>query len=126
MRSFKMRHLALMMLVLILAAATYGFAAANTVPDGGAGDGQGTISGYTIGSVNYNLLGSDPSKVASVDFTVTPNGGAPAAQTVKITLDDTTWYDCSNTSGSTWSCSFTSGNEPTVLSASQLRVVATE
>ncbi len=125
MRLFDLRKSALLLLVLMLAAVTYGFAASNTVPDGGAGDGQGTISGYTIGNVSYNLLSTDPSKVASVSFTVTPNGTAPAASVVKITLDGTTWIDC--TAGATaWTCAFASGSEPTVLSASQLRVVATE
>ncbi len=120
-----LRQMSLVLLVLMLAAVTYGFAAANTVPDGGAGDGQGTVSGYTIGNVTYNLLATDPGKVASVSFTVTPNGTAPAASVVKITLDGTTWTDC--TAGATsWTCTFAAGSEPTVLSVSQLRVVATE
>ena len=39
------RNTGLVLLALILAAAVYGFAAANTVPDTYAGDGAGTILG---------------------------------------------------------------------------------
>jgi hypothetical protein len=53
---------------LILAAATYGFAAANDVPDGVAGEGSGAISGYTVSNVKYTLDSSDPTLFAMVQF----------------------------------------------------------
>ena len=49
---FRPRSFAMIILVLILAAAVYGFAASNTVPATTyAGYGSGTISGYTITTV---------------------------------------------------------------------------
>ena len=50
---FRYRILALLALAVILSAATYGFAAANSVPAGVAGEGMGVISGlYCYQCVN--------------------------------------------------------------------------
>jgi len=70
---FRFRILALLALAVILSAATYGFAAANDVPDGVAGEGQGTISGYTVSSVNYFLDSGDPTQFDHVTFTLDAN-----------------------------------------------------
>ena len=71
MKKLKMRSrlLILVTLALVLSAATYGFAAANTVPDGVAGEGHGDISGYNV-SVSYTLDNTDPTKFASVTLTL--------------------------------------------------------
>ena len=68
--SKKFRILALLALAVVMSAATYGFAAANTVPAGVAGEGQGAISGYAVSSVVYALDNSDPTQFASVSFTL--------------------------------------------------------
>lgn len=106
------------MLIAILAGTAYAFAAANTVPDTKAGDGQGTVSGYTVTSVAYTLNATDPSTLDKVTFDV----GA-AAVTVKAQLVATTgdWYVCVKGTGTTWSCDTTG---LTVKSIDQLRVVA--
>jgi len=70
---FRFRILALLALAVILSAATYGFAAANDVPDGVAGEGQGTISGYTVSNVNYFLDSNDPTQFDHVTFTLDAN-----------------------------------------------------
>jgi len=66
----RFRLLVLLVMAVVLSAATYGFAAANTVPDGVAGEGQGTISGYTVSNVVYTLSSSDPTQFASVAFSL--------------------------------------------------------
>jgi hypothetical protein len=111
------------MMVLVLAAAIYGFAAANTVPESGAGDGSGTISGYTISNISYALNAATPSNIDSVSFDVTPTAGAGAASTVYVQLNGATWDSCANTGGNTWSCNLTG---VTALAAANLRVVAAE
>ena len=70
---FRFRLMALLVLAVILSAATYGFAAANTVPDGVAGEGSGAISGYTVSNVVYTLNSSDPTAFASVAFDLDAN-----------------------------------------------------
>lgn len=124
-RFLNYRTATVILLALIISAVAYGFAAGNTVPESGAGDGSGTISGYDITNIQYSLLGSDPTKVASVSFDVSPTAGASAATVVEITIDGgTSWVSC--TGAGSWTCTFTAGSEPTVLAAAQLQVVATD
>lgn len=113
--------------LIILSAFVYGFAAANTVPETGAGDGSGTVSGYTISNVSWSLLSSDPSSLSGVDLDVAATAGAGAASDVRITVDGgSTWVTCTGPSGNTWSCSFATGSEPSVSAVSALQVVAAE
>ena len=46
--------------IVVITVATYAFADANTVPDTKAGDGSGTVSGYTVTGVVYNLNTTNP------------------------------------------------------------------
>jgi len=71
--SRKFRILALLVLAVVMSAATYGFAAANTVPAGVAGEGMGAITGYTVSNVVYTLNDSDPTQFASVAFDLNAN-----------------------------------------------------
>jgi hypothetical protein len=100
-RTRNIRILAIVAAVLILASATYAFAAANTVPASKAGDGSNTISGYTASAVHYNLNANNPTIVDSVTFTLdsTPIAGS----TIRISLvsssnasNSNTWYTCLN------------------------------
>lgn len=122
--NIRTRLVIILALALILGASSYAFAAANTVPVTGAGDGSGTISGYAAGSIHYNLNTNNPSLIDSVSFTLTPldpTAGAPTAVKAQI---DTTWADsCTLTSG-TWTCTFTGG--VSVLNAASLRIVAAQ
>lgn len=118
------RNFKIVFVLLIIAAvsvAAYAFAAANTVPDTKAGDGSGTVSGYTVTSVVYTLNGTDPSTLDSVEFDL---GAAAATGKVKVQLVATTgnWYTCTQVGVTTvWTCSTTGLDVSTI---DQLRVVA--
>jgi hypothetical protein len=110
----------MVLVVVIIAATAYAFAAANTVPATKAGDGLGVISGYTVTAVEYTLNGTDPSTLDSVAFDL---GAAAATGQVKVQLVATTgdWYTCTHGTGFVWSCDTTG---LTVSSIDQLRVIA--
>ncbi len=116
-RTFKV--LLAVMIVMILAGAAYAFAAANTVPATKAGDGSGTISGYTVTNVVYNLNTTDPSTMDSVNFDLS---AAAVTAKIKLVAAGSTWYDCTLVSGNSWTCDTTG---VTVVSIDQLRVIAT-
>lgn len=113
-------------LVVLLVAVSFAYAAANTVPVTGAGDGSATISGYTVTNVHYVLSGGDASTIESVTFSLTPvenNALAPTTVKVKLQSSGSTWYTC-NSSGTTWSCPV---NGPVAVTvADNLRIVAAQ
>ena len=110
---------AVLLLVLAVMAGAYGFAATNTVVAPRAGDGAGTISGYTVSNVAYTLNSSNPQVLDKVEFDLDN-----PASTVKVRLQTGgTWYSCTNTSGNHWSCD-TPGQG--VQPANELRVVAVQ
>lgn len=118
-RSNTPKFVALFILVLIVMLATYAFAATNTVPDTYAGEGASTTSGYTVTNVVYGLNGTTPSNIDSVTFNLNA-----AATVVKVRLVTTgSYYSCTNTSGTTWTCNTTSP-QVTVSAANELRVIA--
>jgi len=106
------------LVVFAISAATYAFAAANTVPDTIAGDGSGVISGYTVTAVAYNLNATDPSTLDSVDFTLS---AAATTVTIKLVNAGSTWYTCAVVTGNNWTCDTTGA---TVVSMDELTVVA--
>ena len=114
-----------MILVLVaggaLSLATYAFTASNVVPGSKAGDGAGAITGYTVSNVEYALDGTDPANIESVAFTLDAVAGTVKA---KLVSASGTYTDCSNTGGNDWSCNVEP--DPTVLSADELRVIATQ
>jgi len=112
------RTIGLVLLSLILAAAVYGFAAANTVPDTYAGDGSGNILGYTVSSIAYTLTSDgDPSDIDQVAFTL-----SAAAGQAYVSFDGgVSWSSCTISGGTSVTCS---GLSQSVLAATSLRVVA--
>lgn len=119
--SLHIRLILVVVLVVLAATGAYVFTASNTVPNTNAGSGSGTISGYTITNVAYNLNSSNYNNIDTVTFTIAP----AAAGTVKIQLvTGGAWYDCTNTAGSV-SCNTTVGTQATVAPADNLTVVAT-
>jgi len=118
------RILILVILVLILGTASYGFAATNTVADAGkAGEGFNTISGYAVTNVQYTLDSNDPTAFASVSFTLDT-----AATSVYAGLDDgaVEWASCATTNAPTntnFSCNLSAVNV-TVSGAATLHVAA--
>jgi hypothetical protein len=116
------RSFGMIVLALILAAAVYGFANSNTVPGTYAGDGDNTISGYTVTNVAYSIYtDSDPTDIDGIDFDLDATAG-----TVYVSFDGgTSWEDCSPTPASA-SISCTLTTPVSVLGASQLRIIATD
>lgn len=111
-----------LLIVLVLSMGIYAFAAANTVPASSAGDGTGAISGYTVSAIHYVLNATNPGNIDSVTFTLS---AAPVSGgTVKITLDGTNWYNCTNVTTAV-TC-VTTTPQQTVTSATNLRVVVAQ
>lgn len=126
-RLFRLRYFAVLLLALIFAVSAYAFAAANVVPESGAGDGDADISGYTITNVTYNTnTDSDPSTIDMVSFDMAPTAGAGAATEVFVKLVSTgsTWYTCSAGATYDWDCNI--GGAVTTLAANELRVIAAQ
>ncbi|MDZ4717851.1 MAG: hypothetical protein SH847_05230 [Roseiflexaceae bacterium] len=118
------RTLVMAAMVLILSVSAYGFAAANTVPATNAGDGAGTISGYTASSVVYLLETADPTKLDKVTFTLTPDATGAVPSVVKVQLAAAgTWYTASNVSGNDWVVDPAAG-ALTTASVTTLHIVA--
>ena len=116
------RRLAVLAVFAIVAVSAFGFAASNTVNDSRAGDGAGTVLGYTVSNIEYTLNDADPSLLDAVDFDLNNNAGTDNAAVQFNSAGN--WYDC--TGGPTsFSCDVSSGNV-TVASVSGLRVVAAE
>jgi hypothetical protein len=100
-RNRNIRYIAIFALVLVLAGATYAFAAANTVPTSKAGDGSGAISGYQVGNIHYILNAVNPATIDTVTFTLDT---APTVGTIKIKLN-TIWYSCPISGTTSITCS---------------------
>ena len=124
-RILRVRTFTALAFALIFAVATRGFAAQNTVPVSAAGDGTGTISGYTISAVTYTLNTTNPQNLASVQFTVANPTGASAPTTVRAQLvSGGSWFTCSNGgTGTTWACAVTG---VTAAAANSLTVIAAQ
>jgi hypothetical protein len=123
LRRINLRLLIALAIIAILATAAYGFAASNTVGASRAGDGSGAISGYRVTDVAYTLDSSNPTLIAGVSFTTNA-----VATNVKAQLTAAgAWYPCTTSNGTSWTCTAaTSADETAVLSADNLRVVATQ
>jgi hypothetical protein len=117
--SKRMRLTAALLCAGVLAAGTYAFTASNTVPATRAGDGSGTISGYTISNVEYTTQTSDPSILNTYSFTLDAAARVVHAKTVSGV---TTYDTCTAGAGNSWTCTAASGT--TVLSMDSLRVIA--
>ncbi len=115
----KMRVAYAVVFALILAALTFAYAAANSVPATYAGDGSSATSGYTISNVHYVLDGTNPANIDEVTFTLNA-----AAADVRIQLvSGGSWFTCSVTGGTSVTCDVSG---VTVLAANTLRVVAVQ
>ena len=121
-RSGRLRVAGALVLGLLVATAVNALVASNTVPTTAAGSGAGTISGYAVTNVAYNLNATTPADIDSVSFTL-----SAAASTVKAKLvsGGSTFYDCSTAGGNAWTCATTSP-QATVAAANELSVVSVE
>jgi hypothetical protein len=105
----------------ILSMAVSGYSAANTVPTSKGGDGAGTISGYTVSNIKYNLNSSDPRNIDSVNLDLDTAPPASSTKKIKLVAAGSTWYSCTN-AGVTLTCTTTSP-QATVAASDELRVV---
>jgi hypothetical protein len=96
-------------IALLLFAMAAAVTSTNALPATRAGDGTGTISGYTISNVQYTLNATTPQNVdsVSVTLTTTPTTGSTKKLGLAGSSGSTTWYTCSN-SGATLTCPTTS------------------
>lgn len=127
-RIFNARMITLAVLTLVFASVAYGFAAANTVPASNAGDGQNTISGYTVSNVKYTLNTTNPANIDAVSFDLAGSANKPATVKAKLETSGSSWYSCtsaSTTSPFAYTCATTSP-QATALGANELRVVAAD
>ena len=96
-----------------IVAGTYAFTAANTVPDTKAGDGEGTITGYVLSTVHYNLDATDPSLIDEVTFTL--DSVPVAGSTIRSQLAPAgSWYTCTNVAAAV-TCDTSAAPQQTVL-----------
>lgn len=117
------RVLIVAVLASLLATGAFGLTAANTVPDSRAGDGAGTVSGYTVSNVDYTLDATDPANIDQVAFDLDADPSGSDIQ-VKLVSTGSDWYTCSNT-GVSVTCDTTSP-QATVAAVDELRVVVAD
>jgi hypothetical protein len=120
---FRKRNLVAIGLIILLMIVTYAFAAANVVPETGAGDGEEAISGYTVTNVQYTL-DTDPSQISAVGFNIAPTAGASPVREVQVQLEaGGSWFTCDESAAPAVTCAITGVS---VLDADQFRVVAVQ
>lgn len=119
-RAFKLFLIALA--VVGFSTITYAFAAANVVPASKAGDGRGSINGYSVlsTSIYYTLNANNPQNIDSVTFSTTTDITAGSTVRIKLVSAGSTWYACTVAGARNVSCN-TSG--ASVGAADSLRVV---
>lgn len=91
----------------------YAFTATNTVPQSNVGAGTGTVSGYTVSNVHYNLNATTPTNVDSLTFNVSPSipstGNGTVVIAVELAAGGTSRYTCTrNATGDVVTCATTS------------------
>ena len=64
----KRRYVLAALLAAIVAVAGFAFAAANTVASSNAGDGSGTVAGFNVTNISWDLNDADPLSVDDVTF----------------------------------------------------------
>ena len=116
----KSRLLGALVVAVALATGAYAFTATNTVPGSSAGSGSGTISGYTVSNVAYQLNATTPTDIDSVSFTLSASASQAKA---KIVSGSSTYASCTISGGVNASCTFAS--PIAITTADQLSVIAT-
>lgn len=110
-----------------MATAAYGFAASNTIADGGkAGDGAGAISGYTVSKVHYTMDTANPAHVTGVSFSLDSKATTATVKFADSVGTFGTAYACTAVGGAPakdWTCDVSAG-AITVSSIYQLDVAA--
>jgi len=121
MKRLRIALIAVVSVPLVLGAASFALAAANTVPASKAGDGAGAVTGYTVSNIQYTLNGTNPQNIDQVDFDVDVAPPAGATMEVKLVAVGSDWYSCTNVT--TAITCVTTAPQATVATADELRVV---
>lgn len=116
--------------LLFVMSVAYAFAGNNIVPDTGAGDGRGLISGYTVSNIDYLLEDgdTDPTDIDTVTFTLADNAAEPGVATqpeiVKISLAPAgPYFTCTTPTSMNITCP---NVNVLVTAATELRVIAAD
>lgn len=118
------RSVIIIIVALVFASTAYALAASNTLADAGkAGDGNNTVSGYTVTGVTYNLNVTNPALVASVEFDLDAAASDVQASLTDLPGPTETFADSCTNVGTHWTCTFTG---VTALSADDFRVIAAQ
>jgi len=111
-RGFKARLVIAAVLAMAIAGGAYAFTAANVVPNTTVGAGSGTVSGFTVSALHYELDATTPTNIDSLTFTVSPV--IPSASAGKVIVQATLStggpinYTCStDATGATVTCATT-------------------
>ena len=119
----KLSILSLISLTLVIAAATYGFAEASTIPSAGIlGVNYGVQSAYQVTRISYTLDFDNPSTFTAVDFDIDQSGVAIVAGVSTTEKGQVVWADECEKTGAGWTCTFAESVD--VLAADWLHVVS--
>ena len=115
----KSRFLVALVVAGAMGTGAYAFTASNTVPASTAGSGNGTISGYTVSAVAYQLNATTPTNIDSSTFTLSASASTVKA---KLVSGSTTYTACSIVGGTSVTCTFSPAIA--ITTANQLDVIA--
>jgi hypothetical protein len=97
----------LISLSLIIAAATYGFAEANTMGSTGLLDvGYGVMSDYQVSRITYTLDEADPTTFVAVSFELDQGAESISAGVSETRTGQIIWAENCEQTGYNWTCSF--------------------
>jgi len=124
-KSTQNRILAIVSLSLVIAAATYGFAQADSISEGSIiGAGFGVKSPYAVSCVSYTLEVENPSCFVAVEFMLDQNVTEINAGVSGTEKGDILWADDCAQVDSNWICAFDESID--VLAADWLHVTSVQ
>jgi len=119
----KLSILGLISLSLVIAAATYGFAEASTIPSAGIlGVDYGVNSTYLVSRINYTLDVENPSTFTAVNFDIDQTGVSIIAGVSITEKGQVVWADECEKIATGWTCTFAESID--VLAADWLHVIS--
>jgi len=119
----KLSILGLISVSLVIAAATYGFAEASTIPSAGIlSVDYGVKSDFQVSRISYTLDVDNPSTFTAVDFDLDQSGVSIMAGVSIKEKGKVVWADECEKAGTSWTCIFDESVD--VLAADWLHVVS--
>jgi Ethanolamine utilization protein EutJ (predicted chaperonin) len=119
----KLSILGLISLSLVIAAATFGFAEASTIPSAGIlSVDYGVKSDYQVSRISYTLDIDNPSLFTAVDFDIDQSGVVILAGVSITEKGNVVWADDCEKGGTSWTCTFDESVD--VLAADWLHVIS--